>query len=175
MLVNLVPVEAPAIVVVPSGFTRRACGVVTTALETPVGISLSAFSAPFSSTTLESYHLPSFALTTRLPWSSVYTTVPASPLRNALTFVVKSLPFKPSAPVKPSLPMPAAVVPVVIPGLPSRPSAPFLPMAVSRSSILLILFLIAVDNPRVYLRTLSVPTVAAFTSISSVVPATCVS
>ena len=117
--------SAPA-TVVPSGFTRRACGVVTAVLETPVGISLSPFSAPLSSTTLASYHLPSFAFTKRLPWSSVYTTVPASPLRSAFTLDVKSLPFKPSAPVGPFAPMPASV-PVAVPDLPSRPSDAVLP------------------------------------------------
>ena len=49
----------------------------------------------------------------------MYTTVPASPLRNAFTFSVIVLPFKPSAPVGPFAPIPASVP---VPGLPSRPS-----------------------------------------------------
>ena len=52
----------------------------------------------------------------------MYTTVPASPLRNAFTFVVKSVPFKPSLPVKPWSPaLPAAPV-LPFAALPSRPS-----------------------------------------------------
>ena len=105
-------------VVEPSGFTRRACGVFTSTAS-------SAF-VPSAFTLSAGYHLPSLAFTTRLPLSSVYTTVPASPLRSAFTFVVKSLPFKPSAPVKPSLPIPALSP---VPGFPSRPSIPLAPSA----------------------------------------------
>ena len=49
----------------------------------------------------------------------MYTTVPASPLRNAFTLDVKSLPFKPSLPVGPFAPIPASAP---VPDLPSRPS-----------------------------------------------------
>ena len=59
MLVNLVPVEVPAIVVVPSGFTRRACGVVTS--------TASAAFVPSAFTLSARYHFPSVAFTTRLP------------------------------------------------------------------------------------------------------------
>ena len=118
MLDNLVPVAPSAVVVEPSGFTKRACTVVTS-------VASAAF-VPSAPTLSAKYHLPSFAFTTRLPFSSVYTTVPASPLRSAFTFVVKSLPFRPSAAVKPSLPIPASAP---VPGLPSRPSDPLVPIA----------------------------------------------
>ena len=120
MLLNLV-----AVVVEPSGFTRRACGVATSVAPSNL--------LPVASTLSAKYHLPSFALTTRLPFSSVYTTLPASPLRNAFTFVVKSLPFRPSSFVKPSLPIPALSP---VPGLPSRPSTAVSPSFAALSSAL---------------------------------------
>ena len=48
--------------------------------------------------------------------------MPASPLRNAFTFVVKSVPFKPSLPVKPWSPALPAVPVLPFAALPSRPS-----------------------------------------------------
>ena len=114
-----------AFVVVPSGDTRLATtslGLTSTGAVPPVG---TGFNVPLSPTAVAGYHLPSLVFTKRLPLSSVYTTVPASPLRNAFTLVVKSLPFKPSLPVKPWSP---AVVPEPSAVLPSRPSATVLPI-----------------------------------------------
>ena len=107
--------------VVPSGDTRLA---ITLSASRPTGAvvipsSPIVFTVPSAFTLSAGYHLPSVARTKRLPSLSVYTTVPASPLRNAFTFDVKSLPFKPSEPVGPCAPMPASVP---VPGLPSRPS-----------------------------------------------------
>ena len=77
--------------------------------------------------------MPSLAFTRRLPSASVYTTVPASPLRNALTLFVKSLPFKPSLPVTPLSP---AATPVPSAVLPSRPSEAVLPILAALSIVL---------------------------------------
>ena len=70
----------------------------------------------------------------------MYTTVPASPLRNAFTLDTTSLPFKPSLPVKPSLPIPASVP---TPDLPSRPSDAVLPTLAAFANC----FVTVSDNP----------------------------
>ena len=127
-------------VVVPSGFTKRACGFVTS--------TASAAFVPSALTLPAGYHLPSLAFTTRLPFSSVYTTVPASPLRSAFTFVVKSLPFRPSTAVKPSLPIPASAP---VPGLPSRPSTPLVPTALAMSFTLSNFAFASSDKPMITL------------------------
>ena len=68
----------------------------------------------------------------------MYTTVPASPLRSALTLDVKSLPFKPSLPVKPLSPATASVAfgSLPVPALPSRPSVVVLPIFAALSMTL---------------------------------------
>ena len=59
--------------------------------------------------------------------------MPASPLRNAFTLVVKSTPFKPSLPVNPLSP---AAPPVPSAVLPSRPSEAVLPILPALSIVL---------------------------------------
>ena len=53
----------------------------------------------------------------------MYTTDPASPLRNAFTLSVKFVPFKPSLPVAPLSPALPASPACPLAALPSRPSA----------------------------------------------------
>ena len=128
-------------VVEPSGFTRRACGVFTSTAS-------SAF-VPSAFTLSAGYHLPSLAFTKRLPLSSVYTTVPASPLRSAFTFVVKSLPFKPSFAVKPWSPAFPSAPDLPFAALPSRPSAPIVPTVFAKLSTFANLAFVSADNPTV--------------------------
>ena len=131
ILDNVVPVVPAAMVVDPSGFTSRACGVVTSTAP--------AIFVPSALTLPAGYHFPSVAFTTRLPAASVYTTVPASPLRNAFTLVVTSLLFKPSSFVRPVL----AIDPASVPTLPSRPSAMVLPSFAAS----LMIFRVAASKP----------------------------
>ena len=88
-----------------------------------------------------------------MPLSSVYTTVPASPLRNALTLDVKSLPFKPSLPVKPLSPATAvaSAASLPVPALPSRPSTPLAPTAVAMSFTLSNFAFASSDKPTITL------------------------
>ena len=78
----------------------------------------------------------------------MYTTVPASPLRSAFTLDVKSLPFRPSLPVKPLSPAAASAAfgSLPVPALPSRPSAPIVPTVLAKVSTFANVSFVALDN-----------------------------